>query len=236
MDFLWIILAASYLLPLVVQQRLRGAYRKWGSVRNSAKMTGAATARALLNANEIEHVTVHPIRGILNDHYDPRDRSIRLSEPIFDTDSVAAMAVAAHETGHAIQHESKYWLLSVRSGAAPLANLGARLGVPAALIGLILGSPSLIQIGIIGYVGALAFQILTLPVEFDASKRALAELDRLKLLSREERAGTRKVLQSAAMTYFASVASSAAYVVYLALLVSRWVFGKSAPLPPPRLP
>ncbi len=236
MNLFWIILGVSYALSFLVQRRLRAAYHKWGNVRNSANMTGEETARLILNSNGLQQVTVRPIPGMLNDHYDPRGRSIQLSQTVFGVPSVAAMAVSAHETGHAIQHQAKYWLLSLRSAAVPLANAGARFGIPAALIGLVFGVPFLVQLGVVGYVGALAFQFLTLPVEFDASRRALAELDSLNVLSGEERDGARAVLRAAAMTYVAGVASSAAYVLYLALLAGRWFIGKPAPAPPPRLP
>lgn len=236
MDILWIILGASYVISLVVRQRLRSAYEKWGKVRNSANLTGEATAHIILRANGMNTVDVLPVRGVLSDHYDPRARSIRLSDTVFGVPSVAAMAVSAHETGHAIQHQARYWLLSLRSGLAPLANAGARFGIPAAAVGLIFGMPVLVQLGAIGYIGALAFQFLTLPVEFDASRRALAELERLEMLNEAEHDGARDVLRAAAMTYVAGVASSAAYVVYLALLAGRWFLGKPSPVAPPRLP
>ncbi len=141
-------------------------------------MTGAATAEAILDANGMRQVAVRAVQGKLSDHYDPRDKSIQLSEPVYGVPSVAAMAVAAHETGHAIQDKAGYWPLALRTSAAPLVNAAARFGIPAAIFGLLLGVPVLIQLGVIGYVGALAFQFLTLPLEFDASKRALAQLDR----------------------------------------------------------
>lgn len=232
----WILLGASYLISLAVQNRLRATHQKWGSIRNSANLTGADTARAILRANEMGQVSVSPVRGKLSDHYDPRDKSIQLSEPVFDVPSVAAMAVAAHETGHAIQDRAGYWPLALRTAAAPLVNAAARFGIPAAIFGLFLGLPILIQLGVIGYVGALAFQFLTLPVEFDASKRALAELERLQLMSAEEEKGARSMLRAAAMTYVAGAASSAVYILYLAMLAGRWIFKIPAPVPPPRLP
>lgn len=236
MDIFWILLGAGYLLSLFVQNRLRAAYNKWGSVGNSAQITGADTAWVILRANDIQAVSVGPTPGQLSDHYDPRSKSIKLSEPVYAVPSVAAMAIAAHETGHAIQDQDGYWLLRVRSTAAPLANLAARYGIPAALFGLFFGAPLLIQLGVIGYIGALLFQFLTLPVEFDASKRALAELDRLEILNAQEKEGARSMLRAAAMTYVAGAASSAAYIVYLAVMAARWVLRKPLPTPPPRLP
>lgn len=236
MDLFWIILGAGFLFSLFVKQRLHAAYRKWGRIQNSANITGATTSRVILDSNGLQNVVVTPIPGELGDHYDPRTRSIALSQTVFGVPSVAAMAVAAHEVGHAIQHKVGYWPLAVRTAAAPLVNAGARFGIPAAFVGLILGIPLLIQLGVISYVGALAFQFLTLPLEFDASRRALSELERLQLLNEEEKSGARSILRAAAMTYVAGVASSAAYIVYLALLGGRWLFGKTPPVAPPRLP
>ena len=236
MDIFWLILGAGYLLSLVVQNQLRATHQKWGSVRNSANMTGADTARMILDTNDMRQVEVRPVHGSLSDHYDPRDRSIQLSESVFGVQSVAAMAVAAHETGHAIQDKAGYWPLALRTAAAPLVNAAARFGIPAALMGLCVGSPMLIQLGVLGYVAALVFQFLTLPLEFDASKRALEQLDKLQMMTEEETKGARSMLRPAAMTYVAGAASSAAYILYLVLIAGRWVFGKSSPVPPPRLP
>ena len=236
MDIYWLILGAGYVLSLVVQNRLRATQQKWGSIRNSANMTGAAAARAILSANTMRQVAVLPVQGTLTDHYDPQDKSLHLSETVFNVPSVAALAVAAHETGHAIQDKVGYWPLALRSTTAPLVNAAARFGIPAAIIGMFLSLPILIQLGIIGYVGALAFQFLTLPVEFDASKRALAQLNQLHFLNEEEEKGARSMLRAAAMTYVAGSASSAIYILYLALMAGRWILNKPLPVSPPRLP
>jgi len=236
MDIYWLILGAGYVLSLVVQNRLRATQHKWGAIRNSANMTGAAAAREILSTNDMRQVAVLPVQGALTDHYDPRDKSLHLSETVFDVPSVAALAVAAHETGHAIQDKVGYWPLALRSTAAPLVNAAARFGIPAAILGMFLGLPILIQLGIIGYVGALAFQFLTLPVEFDASKRALAQLNQLHLLNEEEEKGARSMLRAAAMTYVAGSASSAVYILYLVLLGGRSILKKPPPVSPPRLP
>ena len=236
MDIFWLILGGAYLLSLVVQNQLRSAHQKWGSVRNSADMTGAEAARAILDANDMSGVQVRAVRGKLTDHYDPRDKSVQLSEAVFNVPSVAAMAVAAHETGHAIQDAAEYTPLKIRTALAPAVNAAARYGIPAAIFGLFMGAPLLTQMGALAYVVALAFQFLTLPVEFDASKRALAQLDQLQLVNVEEKAGARSMLRAAAMTYVAGAASAAAYLLYLILLVGKWVFKTPAPMPPPRLP
>ncbi len=236
MDIFWLILGGGYLLSLVVQNRLRATHQKWGSIRNSANMTGAATAQAILHTNDMGRVAVRAVQGKLSDHYDPRDKTIQLSEPVYGVPSVAAMAVAAHETGHAIQDKAGYWPLAVRTSLAPFVNAAARFGIPAAVTGLFIGAPLLIQVGVVGYIGALAFQFLTLPLEFDASKRAIAQLDRLQLLNSEEQKGVSSMLRAAAMTYVAGAASSAAYILYLALMGGRWFLSKPPPVPPPRLP
>ena len=236
MDIIWIILGAGYLLSLGVQSRLHAAYKKWGSIRNSANITGAATAEAILDAKQIRQVSVRAVRGNLSDHYDPRDQLIGLSESVYGVPSVAAMAVAAHEAGHAIQDKARYWPLALRTSLAPFVNAGARFGIPAAVFGMFLGVPLFTQLGVIAYIGALAFQFLTLPLEFDASKRALTELDRLQLMTEVEKEGARSMLRAAAMTYVAGAASSAIYILYLALVAGRWMLGKASPVPPPRLP
>lgn len=236
MDIYWLILGATYLLSFVVQKKLQATHRKWGAIRNTANISGAETARTILNANDMRQVEVRAVQGSLSDHYDPRDKTIQLSEPVYGVSSVAAMAVAAHEAGHAIQDKAGYWPLAVRTSLAPFVNAAARFGIPAAIVGLFIGVPLLIQIGIVGYIGAIVFQFLTLPLEFDASKRAITQLNRLQLLNDEEEKGVRSMLRAAAMTYVAGVASSAAYILYLALLGGRWLLRKPPPVPPPRLP
>lgn len=145
------------------------------------------------------------------------------------------MAISAHESGHAIQDHQSYGPLKFRTAAAPVASFGGRFGIPAAILGSFVGSVALIQIGVLAYVGALLLQFLTLPVEFNASKRALGQLQRLHLMSEDEEEGARKVLRAAAMTYVASVASAAGYIIYLVLLGGRWLLRKP-PAPPPAVP
>jgi Zn-dependent membrane protease YugP len=206
-------------------------------VRNQVGFTGAQTSKIILDANRMDRVQIGPVRGKLSDHYNPRNKSIRLSEPVFGVPSVAAMAVAAHETGHAIQDEVDYAPLEIRTFLAPVAAAGARFGLPAAIFGSFLGLPMLVQIGVLGYAGALLLQFLTLPVEFDASRRALRQLEKLGLVNEEERDGVRAVLRSAAMTYVAGAASAAGYVIYLLIIGGRMVLRRppmeNPPLKPP---
>jgi Zn-dependent membrane protease YugP len=183
----------------------------------------------------MSRVGVQEVTGKLSDHYDPRSKVIRLSSSVYGVPSVAALAISAHESGHAIQDHQHYGPLKFRTAVAPLASLAGRFGIPAAILGSFIGSSGLIQMGVLAYVGALLLQFLTLPVEFNASKRAIAQLERLRLVSDEEKEGARKVLRAAAMTYVAGVASAAGYIIYLAIVGGRWLLRKP-PAPPPRIP
>lgn len=236
MSYYWLA-GAVFVLSLVVRQKLNSTYRRWSAVRNSAGVTGAQTAHLILDANQMHRVEVGPTQGKLTDHYNPRTKEIRLSEAVYAMPSVAAMAIAAHESGHAIQDAVDYTPLELRSRLAPLAAAGARFGLPAAIFGSLLGMPAMVQVGVLGYAGALLLQFLTLPVEFNASKRALQQLERLGLLDEREREGARAMLRSAALTYVANVASAAGYIIYLAFLGGRWIFRKppieAAPFKPP---
>ncbi|MEJ2371984.1 MAG: zinc metallopeptidase [Gemmatimonadales bacterium] len=169
----YVVAGIAYLFSLIVKKKLDANYRKWGGVRNSAGVTGAGTARRILDANEMRRVPIEAVAGKLSDHYDPRSKTLRLSEAVYATPSVAAMAIAAHEAGHAIQDHVDYKPMEIRTVSVPLANAGARFGLPAAIAGSFLGMPWLVQVGVLAYVGALFLQFLTLPVEFNASKRAL---------------------------------------------------------------
>lgn len=222
----YFIAGGVFIISMVVRQNLMSTYRRWGKTRNRANITGAQTAQAILNANGMGGIQVGPHSGKLSDHYNPRSKAIQLSEPIYDVSSVAAMAVAAHEVGHAIQDKIDYIPLEVRTFLAPVAAMGAKFGLPAAILGSLLGIPLFVQVGVIVYASALLLQFLTLPVEFNASKRAMRQLEKLGIMDEKDRQGAKAVLRAAAMTYVAAAASSAGYVIYLALLGSRWIFRK----------
>jgi Zn-dependent membrane protease YugP len=192
-------------------------------------------ARIILDANQLQAVPVEPVQGKLTDHYDPRRKQLRLARDNFVGRSVAATAVSAHECGHALQDADDYRPMEFRSKLVPIANAGARFGIPLAIFGSFYGSTLMIQIGVLGYVGAILLTFLTLPVEFNASKRALVQLDRLDLISADGREGAKKVLKAAAMTYVAGVASSAGYLVYLLFIGGRAVLRKPKPPLPPSL-
>lgn len=234
-SYYWIA-GAVFVLSLIVRQKLTSTYRKWSAVRNDAGVTGAQTAHRILEANQMYRVRVGPTQGKLTDHYNPRTKEIRLSEAVYAMPSVAAMAISAHESGHAIQDATDYTPLKLRSRLAPLAAAGARFGLPAAILGSLLGEPLWVQAGVLGYAGALLLQFLTLPVEFNASKRALQQLERLGLLGEREQAGARAMLRSAALTYVAGVASAAGYIIYLAFLGGRWIFRRPPVGEPPFKP
>ena len=230
--FYWIA-GLAFVFSLIVRQKLTATYRRWSQIPNQARISGGRTAQLILEANQMHRVRIRPSRGTLTDHYNPRAKEIRLSESVYGTPSVAAMAIAAHESGHAIQDEVNYVPLELRSALAPIAAAAARFGLPVAVGGMLAGMPALIQAGMLAYAGALLLQFLTLPVEFNASKRALNELERLRLLSDQEKEGARKVLRAAALTYVAGVASSAGYIIYLVFVAGRSLFRKPPPVPPP---
>ena len=222
----YLIAGITWLFSLAVKRKLTAAYDKWGQVRNSRGLTGAQTAHAVLSGNDMHGLRLVPAPGKLTDHYDPRSKTIRLSEPVYGVPSVAAMAIAAHETGHAIQDKVGYTPFRMRSALVPLATLGARFGLPAAVMGFMMDSPMYVQIGVLTYLGALVFQIATLPVEYNASRRARRQLHSLGLASDEEMKGVSQVLSAAALTYVAGVASSAGYLLFLALVAGKWLFRK----------
>lgn len=210
----------GFVLSLAVSGWLRMTYNKWSKVQNASGLTGAEVARAILQANGIDNVQVEAVKGQLSDHYDPTKRVVRLSEDNYNRPSVAGMAVAAHEVGHAIQHARAYSPLVWRSAIAPAANIGSQFGMYAAFFGLVMDFGGLITIGIILFSAAVLFHLVTLPVEFDASRRALAQVKELGIVTPRDQGGARSVLTAAAMTYVAAAATSIAYLVYF-ILASR---------------
>lgn len=239
MDMLlfYVIGGATFLFSLAVRQGLKNTYNRYSQVPNHRRVPGAHVARGILDANRLQSVPVEATQGQLTDHYDPRSKIIRLSIQNYQSPSVAAMAVSAHETGHALQDADDYGPMELRTALAPIAQTAARFGIPLAVFGWVFGMPRLVQIGMLAYLGALLLFFLTLPVEFNASKRALAELKRLRFTTAEDEAAARSTLRAAAMTYVAGVAAAAGYIVYLAIIGGRALIGKpTPPLPPPKLP
>jgi uncharacterized protein len=211
---MFMLFIATLVLTLGVQMYLRSTYGRWERVANASGLTGADTARAILRANDLHDVKVESVPGQLTDHYDPRTKTVRLSEAHFRVPSVAGSAVAAHEVGHALQHAKAYAPLQMRSALVPVASIGSSLGPWIVIGGFMLNQAGLIQIGIVLFAAAVLFQLVTLPVEFDASRRAVVEMERLGLATSADVGGSRQVLNAAALTYVAAAAASVAYLLY----------------------
>ncbi|RAS74096.1 zinc metallopeptidase [Priestia endophytica] len=206
------------LVPILASWKVRSAYKKYSKVHSSSNMTGADVARRILNDNGIYDVTVEPVGGTLSDHYDPRAKVIRLSENNYYGTSVAGAAVAAHEVGHAIQDHESYAFLRLRHSLVPVANIGSNFSWILIFIGIIAGMSNLLLLGIVFMLAAVVFQIVTLPVEFDASNRAMAQLVSSGVIRNDEERRTRKVLNAAALTYVAAAAVAVLELVRLVLI------------------
>ncbi len=232
---LYVIGGLVFLFSLSVRKKLQSTYKRWSQVRSATGRPGGQVARIILDTHQLQAVPVEAVQGKLTDHYDPRSKTLRLARDNYVGKSVAATAVAAHECGHALQDADDYRPMELRTALVPVANAAARFGLPLAILGSVFGSAVLVQIGILGYVGSILITFLTLPVEFNASKRAIRELDQLGLVSPDGREGAEKVLRAAAMTYVAGVASSAGYVLYLVFAGGRAPFRRPGPPVPPAL-
>ncbi len=206
-------------LCIFAQFRVSSTYNKFSKVRSRTGMTGAEAAQRILQMSGIYDVRVEHIRGSLTDHYDPTNKVLRLSDTVYGSDSVAAIGVAAHECGHAVQHNKGYAPLQIRSTLVPAANIGSKAGIPLIILGALLGmNQVLIQIGIWVFALAVLFQVVTLPVEFNASGRALAMLGDYGMLANDEVKSCRKVLSAAALTYVAAAASAILQLLRLILM------------------
>ncbi len=220
----FLILAPAMLLSAWAAWATRARFAKWAAVPNGRGISGAQVARFLLDRFGLHHVRVVAARGVLSDHYDPRAREVRLSEPVFHDASVAALAIAAHEVGHAIQHRDHYAPLVLRNLAVPLASIGSNLSFLVIFAGFLLSMTELVWVGVILFGGVVFFQVITLPVELDASSRAKRALAELGLVSSpREQEGVSSVLGAAAMTYVGAALSSALTLLYY--LIRLGVFG-----------
>jgi Zn-dependent membrane protease YugP len=213
-----ILVIPAFLFALYAQFRVKSTFSRYSKVRNSKGLTGSDVARAILDENGLDDITVQQVRGQLTDHYDPRQRVVRLSETVYSSTSVAALGVAAHETGHAIQHKEKYGPLVLRSSLVPVAGIGSSIGPYMAIFGLIIGWRNLVYIGIALFAMAVVFYLITLPVEFNASGRAIETLENAGILTWDELEPAKKVLRAAALTYVASAAVAIASLLRLVLL------------------
>ena len=222
MDRYYLILVVpALIISMIAQIKVKSTFNKYSKIGNSKHMTGAEVARYLLQVNGIQDVEVTQVGGQLTDHYDPRKKVLRLSESTYGSTSVAAIGVAAHETGHAIQHKVKYGPLVLRSTLVPVAGFGSSAGPYIAILGLFLGWPIIINIGLLLFFAAILFYLITLPVEFNASKRAISVLGSTGILMSEELHSAKKVLNAAAMTYVASALVAIASFLRLLLLANQ---------------
>ncbi len=216
----WACIILASIISIGAQVYIKHNYSKYSKKYVEAGITGSEAARKILDNNELQHITINPVRGELTDNYNPGNKTVNLSEGIYGKNSIAAVAVAAHECGHAIQDKNGYLFLRIRRSMVPFVNIASYAGYIAIMIGLFASLLGLIRIGIVMELIILFFQIITLPVEFNASNRALKQIQELGLLSYEEYKGGRKMLISAALTYVASVASAILQIVRLLLIVN----------------
>lgn len=222
-DPTYILVVIGAVICMIASARVKGTFNKYSQLRSMSGMNGAQVAQRVLQAAGIYDVQVRHVSGSLTDHYDPRTKTVNLSDPVYNATSVAALGVAAHECGHAIQHAKSYAPLSIRSALVPIANFGSMLAWPVILIGLLFNTRSsglIIDIGILLFSAAVLFQLVTLPVEFDASRRALVMLRTQGILADDELRYTRRVLKSAALTYVASAAAAILQLLRIILITN----------------
>lgn len=220
-DSTYFLVVIGALICMIASARVRTTYNKYSRYASASGMTGAQAAEQILRAAGIYDVQIRHVAGSLTDHFDPRNRTLNLSDSVYASRSVAAVGVAAHECGHAIQHHVNYFPLNLRSAIVPVANIGSTLAWPLILIGLLFSGRSsnlFIQLGIAAFSFAVLFQLVTLPVEFNASRRALVMLEDMHILNEAELPKTRKVLGAAALTYVASAAAAILQLLRLIIL------------------
>jgi Zn-dependent membrane protease YugP len=209
------------LFGLWAQFKVKSTFKRYSQVATANGLTGAQAAEAVLRNEGVQGVGIRPVAGQLSDHYDPRSKTLNLSEDVGVAASVAAVGVAAHEAGHAVQDARGYKPMQIRSSLVPAATIGSQLWIFPAFIGLILGSTGLVNVGLVLFLAVVIFQLVTLPVEFDASRRALVALEGGGLLAQTELDGARKVLQAAALTYIAALAASIGQLIYFFIASRR---------------
>jgi Zn-dependent membrane protease YugP len=219
LDPTYILVIIGIVITLAASARVKTTFSKYSRVRSISGYTGAQAAQRLLNEAGIYDVRIERLQGSLTDHYDPRSKTLRLSEPVYDQSSLAAIGVAAHECGHAIQHQNSYIPLKLRSALVPVANIGSVAAWPVIILGVIMSwNDFLINLGIILFAAAVVFQIITLPVEFNASRRAIARLGETGILYGDELKQSKKVLDAAALTYVAAAAATILQLLRLIIL------------------
>ncbi|MBQ2847947.1 MAG: zinc metallopeptidase [Clostridia bacterium] len=217
-DYYYIILVIpAMLLAVWAQFKVKSTYNKFSKVENSRRITGAYAAQAILTFYGINDVRIEQVSGKLTDHYDPKSKVIRLSEGVYGSSSIAAVGIACHEAGHAAQHAEDYKPIKIRNSLIPVCNIGSTLGIPLAIAGYFFGFEPLITVGLLLYSAIALFQVVTLPVEFNASRRAINVIEERGLLVQDETDGAKKVLKAAAMTYVASMIVALANLLRLVL-------------------
>ena len=216
-----VLVVPAILLSMFAQAKVTSTFSKFSKKASQSGITGEQAARRILDANGLNHIRIERIAGNLTDHYDPKANVIRLSDSVYDKPTIAAAGVAAHEAGHAVQHSTNYAPIRWRNMVLPVASIGSQAAIPLAILGLIMGFEPLVTAGIFLFAAVVVFQLVTLPVEFDASKRATAILDEWGLLNQAEIKGVKKVLGAAALTYVAAALSSLMNLLRLILLSRR---------------
>lgn len=214
-----LLLIPALFLSMYAQFKISSSFNKYSNVASGSGYTGSQVARMILDRNNLQEIKIEPVRGSLTDHYDPRNKVIRLSQTVYNSNSVAAVSVAAHEVGHAIQHGVGYFPIIIRSTMAPIASIGSRFAFLLIFVGLLVGS-FMYELGIILYLSVVLFQLITLPVEINASRRALAQLEN-GIIPREEIKGSKKVLSAAALTYIAATLVALAQLLRLISMSNR---------------
>ena len=217
-DSTYVLVLIGAIISMIASARVKSTYAKYGKVRSHSGMTATDAARMILDNAGLRHVRIERVSGDLTDHYSPKEQVLRLSDTTINSGSIAAIGVAAHECGHAIQHSQHYVPLSIRNAIVPVVNLGSTLSWPMILLGLIFGFTGFFKVGILLFSFSLIFQIITLPVEFNASSRAIAILENSGMLYEDELKGARKVLSAAAMTYVAAVVATLLSLLRLIIL------------------
>ncbi len=220
-DIFYILTIILFIVSLICSGIVKSRFNRYAKDRTRNGMTGAMAAERILRANGIMDVTIVQTAGSLTDNYNPANKTLNLSQTVYGEASVSAVAVAAHECGHAIQHAQAYPLLMLRKALVPVCNIGSMGSYIAILLGILFSWSGMITLGAILFSGIVLFNLVTLPVEVDASRRAMAEVDRLNLLTDEEKAGGRKVLTAAGMTYFISLVASVIQLLRLLSLANR---------------
>ncbi len=211
----------SMLIAVAAQIGVKSAFNRYSKQYNARGYTGYQVARLILDQNGLQHVTIQRVAGSLTDHFDPTVNVVRLSDAVYNSTSVAAIGVAAHECGHAVQFQQKYMPMSIRKAIIPLTKIGSTIAFPLAIAGLIFSFPALINVGIFLFAFVVLFQLITLPVEFNASRRALQTIEQQDILYGEELTGAKRMLQAAAMTYVAALATAVLNLARLIMLSNR---------------